>query len=141
VAVFEIRQGAPTGPVAGANSVKITFCLIDWYALVGNAPTPKREFWDCATSYQGISVGWVDQYHHSLYGQSLDLTDVPDGDDYYFVSTANPLRAFLEKDYGNNTAWVKFGLRSQDAGNRKLEILGHSPCDSPGLCGVDAPNR
>ena len=30
VALFEVRVGSPTGPVYGSNSVKTTFCLIDW---------------------------------------------------------------------------------------------------------------
>lgn len=57
IALFEVRKGSPTGPVVGGNSIKVTFCLIDWYALEGNSPTSQREFWDCETSYQGISVG------------------------------------------------------------------------------------
>ena len=119
----------------------MTFCLIDWYALEGNSPTSEREFWDCANSYQGISVGWVDQYHQSVEGQQLDLTGVPNGSDYYLVSTANYAGTFLEKDTTNNRAWVKFRLYQDSNGNRKIEVLDHSQCESPGLCGEGAPNR
>lgn len=140
VAQFEVRQGSPSGPVVGANSIKVGICLIDWYKLEGNARTPDRAFWDCAAGFQGLSVGWVDQYHHALEGQSVNLTSVPDGD-YYLVSTANYAGAFKELDYGNNTAWVRFHLASGSSGNRKVTVLGHSPCDTPGLCGVKAPNR
>jgi Lysyl oxidase len=141
VALFEVRQGSPTGPVVGGNSIKTTFCLIDWYQLDGNSNTAERTFFDCETSYQGIKSGWVDQYHHSLDGQELDLTGVPNAKDYYLVSTANYARRFEETDYTNNTAWVRFTLSGIDGGNRKVEVTAHSDCGSPGLCGVGAPNR
>lgn len=60
VALFEIRRGSPTGPIVGNNTIKTTFCLIDWYALEGNSSTSDRTFWECQTSYQGIQSGWVD---------------------------------------------------------------------------------
>jgi hypothetical protein len=141
VALFEVRKGSPTGPVVGGNSIKTTFCLIDWYKLEGNSSAPDRIFFDCETSYQGISPGWVDQYHQSLDGQELDLTGVPNASDYYLVSTANYARRFVESNYDNNTAWVKFTLSSDSSGNRKVDVTANSPCASPGLCGVGAPNR
>ena len=141
ITLFEVRKGSPTGPVVGGNSIKVTFCLIDWYALEGNSPTSQREFWDCETSYQGISVGWVDQYNQAVGGQQLDLTNVPNGNDYYLVSTSNHAGKFLEKDTANNTAWVKFRLYQDSKGNRKIEVMDHSPCESPAMCGEGAPNR
>lgn len=146
VAQFEIHapsldpEDGPSEDVLGENSVKVTFCLIDWYALEGNSPTSEREFWDCSRSYQGVSAGWVDQYHHATPGQDLDLTGVADGT-YYLVSTANPEGVFLEADYTNNTAWTRFELYTSGKGNRKIVVTGHSPCESPGLCGDSAPNR
>ncbi len=141
VALFEVRQGSPTGPVVGGNSIKTTFCLIDWYKLDDNAPASERVFFDCYTSYQGISSGWVDQYHQATTGQQVDLTGVPNGNDYYLVSTANAARVFLEQDYTNNTAWVKFTLSQESNGNRKVTVTGNSPCESPGMCGENTTNR
>jgi len=141
VAQFEVHKGAVDGPIVGTTATKVTFCLIDWYKLNDNSPTKERVYWDCATSYQGISPGWVDQYHMSLEGQSLYITDVPTGKDYYFVSTANPLHTFLETDYTNNVAWLKFDLVNDMKGNAKMTITGHSPCASPGMCGDNVPNR
>ena len=141
VALFEVRKGSPTGPIVGGNSIKTTFCLIDWYKLVGNTNSAERTFFDCETSYQGIQSGWVDQYHHSLDGQELDLTGVANANDYYLVSTSNFARRFEETDYTNNTAWVKFTLSGTGGGNRKIEVTATSPCSTPGLCGVGAPNR
>lgn len=141
-ALFEVRQGSPTGPVVGGNSIKTTFCLIDAYKLVGNQPTRDRLFWDCYASYQGIAPGWVDQYHHATPGQQLDLTDVPNGDDYFLVSKSNFAGIFTESNAGNNTAWTKFRLYSDSNGNRKVEVTGHSPCVmGSGMCGENATNR
>jgi hypothetical protein len=141
IALFEVRKGSPTGPVVGANSIKVTFCLIDWYKLDDNSPTTERAFFDCYASYQGISSGWVDQYHQSTEGQQLDLTGVPNADDYYLVSTANHAKVFLETNYDNNTEWVKFRLYQDSKGNRKIEVTAHSPCESPGMCGERSTNR
>jgi hypothetical protein len=141
IAQFEVRRGSPTGDVVGKASIKVTFCLIDWYTLDSKGGTSRREFWDCQRSYQGISAGWVDQYHQSLEGQTLDITGAPAADDYYLVSTANYAGKFLEQDLTNNTAWTKFRIYSDPTGNRKIEVTGHSECDSPGMCGDNAPNR
>jgi hypothetical protein len=141
IALFEVRKGSPTGPIVGNNSIKTTFCLIDWYKLDDNAPSAERVFFDCYTSFQGISTGWVDQYHQSTSGQQVDLTGVPDADDLYLVSTSNHAGIFAESDRANNTAWVRFSLSSDSKGNRKVTVTGHSPCDSPGMCGERSTNR
>jgi len=136
VALFELRAGTPTGPVVGGQSVKTTFCLVDWYALEGPSKTPDRAFFDCSqkSTAQGISPGWVDQYHHSIEGQSLELTGAPAGL-YYLVSTANPDRSFIEQDATNNTAWVSFRLDRPHKGNPTIAIVANSPCEGA-LCGV-----
>lgn len=141
VARFEIRKGSPTGSVVGGNSIKVGFCLLDLYKLSDNAPTKEKVFWDCYTSFQGVSVGWVDQYHHSTDGQQLDLTGAANGTDYYLVSTTNPTGVFLEQSKTNNTAWVRFTLSADSNGNRKVTVTGNSTCDSPGLCGERSTNR
>ena len=142
VALFEVRKGSPTGPIVGGNSIKTTFCLIDWYKLSDNAPTSERVFFDCFASFQGISTGWVDQYHQSTEGQQLNLTGVPDAEDYYLVSTANYAGVFTEADTTNNSAWVKFSLLTDSKGNRKIQVTDHSTCEEgSGLCGERSTNR
>lgn len=140
VALFEVRKGSATGPVVGTNSLKLGFCLLDLYKLDDNAPTSEKTFWDCYTSYQGISAGWVDQYHQATDGQQVDLTGVENGTDYYLVSTTNPTGAFLEQDKTNNTAWVTFTLSTDSNGNRKVTVTGTSPC-AGALCGDRSTNR
>jgi hypothetical protein len=143
VALFEVRKGSPRGKIVGGNSIKTTFCLIDWYQLDGKSPnTGERAFFDCYRSFQGVSSGWVDQYHQSTEGQQLDLTGVPNATDYYLVSTANYAQRYVELDYTNNTAWVKFTLSSDSKGNRKVTLTDHSPCVmGSGLCGENTTNR
>jgi hypothetical protein len=136
VALYEIRSsngmaffgGNDIGPVAGGNSIKTTFCLIDWIRLEGNTnngTNSDRVYWDCFAEHQGISVGWVDQYHHALDGQDLELTNLPPGR-YYLVSTANYERTFLEKDYTNNRAWVAFQLSRDSNGNARIAVVADS---------------
>jgi len=142
IAIFEVRAGKPTGKVVGKASLKVTFCLIDWYTLDGNSNTKERVYWDCATSYQGLQPGWVDQYHQSTEGQELDVTGIPAGGPYYLVSTSNYLGTYKESDYTNNTAWAEFNVERDSSGNPKVVVTGKtSACDSPGLCGIGAPNR
>lgn len=138
-AQFEVRVGSHEGDVFGDNSMKVTFCLIDWVKLEGNSNTAERTYWDCSgtSEFQGISRGWVDQYHQALPGQDLDITGASTGVDYYLVSTANPGGDLLESNPGNNTAWVKFQILRESNGNPKLHIVEHSLCDGA-LCGFSA---
>jgi hypothetical protein len=137
VAKFAVHSGSTGGKVIG-DSEKVTSCLIDWVRLEGNSPNNERVYTDCNAGIQGISPGWVDQYHMALEGQSIDITGAPVGK-YYLVSTANPDGFFLEENTKNNAAWVSFDLDRDSNGNPKIIITGHSEC-SDGLCG-DFPNR
>jgi hypothetical protein len=144
VALFEVRQGSPTGPLVGDSSVKVTFCLIDWVKLEGNSRRPQRTYADCV-GHQGISPGWADQYNHATDGQELDITGAPADQLLYLVSTANHEGIFIESDNTNNAAWVSFYVRRHSQGNPKIEIVGNS-CDGvanpdPGLCGENPANR
>jgi hypothetical protein len=151
VALFEIRTalddgrggawGAPLVNDRGqAQSIKTTFCLIDWYALEGNSNTKERTYWDCLHGFQGLSPGWVDQYHQSLEGQELDVTGARPAV-YYLVSTSNPDGLFAESTRSNNTAWLSFRLSRDSKGNPKVAEVAHSACATAGLCGLNAPNR
>lgn len=141
VAFYELRAGSPYGLAAGSNATKITFCLIDWYQLDDyNNGVNGTTYFDCESGLQGISAGWVDQYHHATEGQQVDLTGIPAGL-YYLVSTANPDFVYQESDYFNNTAWVGFNLIRSNPGNPQIKITDNSPCSTPSLCGGVRANR
>lgn len=113
-----------------AASVKVTYCLIDWYKLGENTHTSDatRNFTECATSFQGVSPGWVDQYHQSTPDQQLDITGIPAGE-YYVVTTSNHNYIFDESDKSNNTSWLKIQVSRESNGNLKLKELENSCSD------------
>jgi hypothetical protein len=146
VALFEIRKalddgrGGRWGDVAGGQTVKTTFCLIDVIKLDGQSNTPARRFWDCfPDERQGISAGWGDQYHHSTPGQELEVTGLPPAV-YYLVTRSNPDGVFIETTTANNTAWTSFRLTRDSKGNAKIAEVASAPC-SGALCGTQLPNR
>jgi hypothetical protein len=146
VALFEIRAAADDGKrgrfgaVFANQSIKTTFCLIDWIKLEGNSPTGERNYFECAPdALQGISAGWGDQYHHNLEGQELEVTGANPGI-YYLVSIANPDGNFIETTTSNNMAWTSFRLTRDSQGNAKIAEISHSPC-SGWQCGENLQNR
>ena len=147
MALFELRVardsglGGNYGAVYANQSIKTTFCLIDWVKLEGNSPTGERKYWDCnPEALQGISAGWGDQYHHQLEGQELEFTGAKPGV-YYLVSIANPDGTFLETNTTNNTAWTSVRITRDSKGNAKVTKVSNSPCSTPRMCGEDLPNR
>lgn len=150
VAQFELRVGTANGPLFTNDqlvdaTVKTTFCLIDWVKLAGKSSSGKgttRTYFDCAGPFHGVSVGWTDQYHHATDDQDLDITGVEAGVKYFLVSTTNAGKDFIEKDYGNNSAWQAFVVSRDSQGNPKIALAEHSPCTpGTGLCGEQKSNR
>ena len=150
IALFEVRVGSPTGDVfvsdfGARNSIKTTFCLIDWVKLVGPSNSGKnttRTYFDCFGAFHGVSVGWADQYHHATDGQDLDITGVVAGQEYFLVSITNSDGVFLETNTTNNKAWQGFKVSRDSKGNPKITLTSHSPCEpGTGLCGEQTANR
>ena len=79
-----------------AQSFKTTFCLIDWVKIDAQK-TPDLFYFACDRNapFQGVSVGWIDQYHHALEGQEIDLTGAPSGV-YYLRVHVNDEGKFVE---------------------------------------------
>ena len=126
------------GVDTGIGSEKVTFCLIDWVKISDNSPNTERAYSACDGEFQGVSPGWMDQYHQDLEGQELEVTNLPTG--YYFlVLTANPEHHFIESDFSNNSSWVLLKYINDNKGNPKFEIISHSDCgEFPGLCEYSA---
>jgi len=134
VASFVLRAGALDGPLVAA-SFKVTFCLIDFDKSSTVKRNSERVYWECNGDLQGISPGWIDEYHQATDGQELDITGTPVGE-YYLIVTVDPADNWVESDDSNNAAWVKFGL-SRKGANPEITLLGNSPC-SGDLCGNTA---
>lgn len=135
--------GAPIVNDRGiAQSFKTTFCLIDWVRIDAKKKTPEVTYWACdrTAPYQGVSVGWIDQYHHSLEGQEVDFTGAPPAV-YYLTVHVNDEGRFVESDTADNVAWVSFRLIRDSSGNPKFVRITNSPCTSPSMCGENLPNR
>jgi hypothetical protein len=125
-----------------AQSFKTTFCLIDWVKIDAKKKTPDLTYWACdrTAPYQGVSVGWIDQYHHSLEGQEIDLTGAPIGV-YYLRIHANDDGVFVESNTANNVSWRSFALSRDSQGNPKITPISTSPCAPTNMCGESLPNR
>lgn len=146
---FSVRadeNGSPGAIAQDVNgedlaSVKVGFCIADVYKYNGdNSPTSQRLYWDCEVGLQGIQPGWADQYHQSVEGNEINITDLPNGT-YFLVHKWNPANAFVDADVSNDESWMKFELSDDGNGNRKIvELQGFAPeCQddgsTPGICG------
>lgn len=112
----EILPGDGVGPIV-VEGEKTSFCLMDLGVYDATLPgfDPTGEFFACATTVQGISVGWYDLYSKDLPSQWIDITDVPPGE-YWLEAEADPDNHFIESDETNNAARVKVTIRSTDPG-------------------------
>lgn len=129
VALFDLRARLNDPSSSMAEGVKITFCFVD-VVYIGQPSQKKRfprEYFECNGDLQGLAPMWGDSYHQSTPLQELEVTNVPDGT-YFLTHTADPEDNWAEADETNNFSWVRIRLYTQ-GGNRKVEILDHSPCE------------
>lgn len=81
----------------------------------------------------------VDLYTSDLQGQSIDITNIPNGI-YYLYSIANPTKAIEETNYDNNAAWVSLRIHGIP-GSRSAQFINYSVCNQQlGLCGRNTPS-
>ena len=117
---YELRDVAVDGSAGStvlAFSEKVSFCLTD-SELIGASGelAGTAAYMNCGrTDAQGISAGWADVYEWYLYGQSLDITGLPDGD-YWLILTVDPDN-FINEGGGvlevNNTGAFKVRIASE----------------------------
>jgi Lysyl oxidase len=67
-----------------------------------------------------LPTGWGDTYVQTLPGQSLDITNLPNGV-YYLSVEANPDHVLYESNYGNNTELRRIHLTGR-TGHRHLHV-------------------
>ena len=141
VASFKIMSGDPVTGTEIATGVKITFCFVDvkFTGVTGNEKKQMpRSYFECNGDFQGLSVGWGDEYHQSTPLQELEVTNLAEGD-YFLTHEADPENHWLEGPAAdspgelNNFTWVEFHL-SRKGANPEVTILGHSDC-IPVQCG------
>ncbi len=125
------------------TSIKVGFCITNVYKYNGDeSPTSQRIYWDCEVGLQGIQPGWADQYHQSVEGNEIDITDLPNGT-YFLVHKWNPENTFVDGNNTNDEAWVQFDLTQNNNGNgnRKITITDEfapecqADGSTPGICG------
>lgn len=85
------------------TSKKQGFCVID--VLPYTVGVPKY----VVCNYQGISVGWADEYSTDLDGQFIDITGVASGQ-YVLEEEVNAHQLYKETNYNNNRAHVTVTL-------------------------------
>lgn len=97
-----------------SSSDKVSYCVIDTDVIdsANNGFLPRRRYYGCGRSLQGLSAGWGDTYKSYLDGQSLQLAVVQDGF-YALKSTANPDAILLESNYRNNFALLYLEIRGE----------------------------
>jgi hypothetical protein len=154
----EVCTSSPSGLCPGNETLlrsnKVTYCLVDSVSVEKNngnsgntntnngngATNSERIYWDCATQFsiQGLSVGWMDQYHQALPGMDFDITsylaNVPSYQktlDFFVVATANPDCFYWEEDFSDNVAFVGVRVfRSGNGGNWGIKIISGTNSDT-----------
>lgn len=132
----EYRLVAPSAPdLQPLHAEKAGFCFFDQEmfdeSLAEASAEAQHDSEDCGhedadESRMGLSVGWSDPYPWFLPGQSIDVTDLPEGV-YRIEVIADPVGWFTEATTVNNVAWVEFELTSRVGDDLPLlEILDQS---------------
>ena len=93
-------------------SSKTTFCIIDTTRIDTKLPgAPNRAVYGGCSKLQGMSVGWGDTYKYYLFGQSIDVTGLEDGE-YVLTITVDPKGRLAEANTGDNVSSVNLLLQN-----------------------------
>jgi hypothetical protein len=138
--LFHLGPNGSIGPPA-AMSGKIGYCIADSlqvadiphlgaFGTYNNSPGCSDP-----TTIRGISVGYGDRYDRLDDGQSIDITELPDGV-YWFRALSDPYNYFAEKDKTNNATDIKL----QISGTSVFVLAGPvSPTSQPPSVSMTAP--
>ncbi len=109
---------------------KTTFCIIDTNRINRRLPgAPKRPVYrSCNKDFQGMSVGWGDEYGSYLAGQEIDITNLPVGD-YSLTIEVDPNNRLLETNENNNTSCVLLHI---NVASQSVAVLDDSGCGGSG---------
>jgi len=116
LAKFGLYNVATDGSVGSAAimSPKIGFCLGDSVTQDRSLQHYGAFFYsgsECSnpTQTEGISVGSADLYDLNDAGQSIDITNLPDGE-YWFRAISDPYNYFAETNEANNITDIKMRI-------------------------------
>jgi hypothetical protein len=126
------KGGDPPADGEGWADTKIGFCYFDYTRLLDDAAQEAvfsrigcGDEKDTAVG-MGLSYGWMDIYPFGLPGQSIDVTDVPDGK-YRLWVQVDEREWFREKRRDNNATWADLELVTQANGARRLRNIQSGP--------------
>jgi hypothetical protein len=125
------KQGRPI-PGESWNDAKVGFCFFDFSRQLATKGPEKAVHSRHSCGHEddevvgmGLSPGWGDTYPWVLPGQSIDITDLPDGT-YRLEAEADQRGRFREVTRKNNRTWAEFELSTRD-GLRYAEITKVGP--------------
>lgn len=136
-AEFRLREVLPDGGVGAvvATGEKVSFCLLDVERHDTSGPASPH-YLTCG-QVQGISVGWADVYHRGLPGQSIEITNVPDGT-YWLEIEVDPANRLREEDETNNVTRIQIAL-TRPTGTNPIAPDTFEPSDSFAAAAILAP--
>jgi lysyl oxidase len=126
------RNGAAPKDGEGLADAKVGFCYYDYARLEDDAPQnavyPRQ---GCGVRNDtaigmGLSWGWMDIYGFDLPGQSIDVTDLPDGK-YRLWVEVDQKRWFHEQRRDNNVTWADLELVTTASGARRVRNVKSGP--------------
>lgn len=116
----------------GREDTKIGFCFFDSGKELETGPDKARfgrkgcGHEDSKTFLMGLTPGWGDTYPFSIPGQSIDVSDLPDGS-YRLWAQADEQAWFREVTRDNNLTWVDFELATLPDGLRTALVMAVGP--------------
>jgi len=108
IAEYRIRtvtSGGGVGPVF-ASQIKTSYGLYDYDKYNTSLPgAPAMPRYNGRDPLLGISVGWADVYPSWFPGQSIDVTDLPNGE-YWLEAEVDPFDLLQESNEANNVTRI-----------------------------------
>jgi hypothetical protein len=135
--VWLVPLDAKGRPVNGSKDLidtKVGFCFYDHTHELDRGPEDAQYsahscgHEDDTVFGVGLSPGWNDTYRASLPGQSIDVTDLPDGK-YRLWTEIDERGWFKEATRADNRTWLDLDLRTTPGG-RLAGVIGTGPAPS-----------
>lgn len=125
-------EGKPSESIGKLPDAKVGFCFFDSHVRLADAADGPQFLSegcggeDSASFEMGLTRGWSDVYDFSLPGQSVDVTDLPDGL-YRLYAEADQRGWVREVTRDNNVTWVDIDLTTIDDGRRVARVVADGP--------------